>query len=61
MFAVGIAILTVGFLTEVVAFIAMGSYPLRRTLPFQSPLQLLSMGCAFFFLGAFILVLDRLC
>ncbi len=61
MFALGIAITTVGFLTEIVAFVAMESYPLRRTLPLKSPLQLLSIGCVVFFLGAFTLVLARLC
>lgn len=41
----GILISLLGFAIEAVAFAAMGSYRLRRALPFHSPLQLQSLGC----------------
>ena len=57
---IGIAIAVVGFLVEVVAFAGIAFYPVRRALPFKSPIQLQSAGCGLFFVGVVIIVAGRL-
>ena len=44
-FAAGVVIGAGGFLAHLIAILAMGSYELRKRLPFKSPFQLQGMGC----------------
>lgn len=41
----GVIVAIGGLVTEMVAVASMASYPLRRVLPVQSPLTLVSIGC----------------
>jgi len=55
LFVLGWILIVGGLSIEVVAMAAMGSYPIRRALPFPSPTSLLSIGC-YIFLGGCLLL-----
>ena len=55
-FMLGWIFIVGGFIIEMVAMAAMGSYPIRRALPVQSPVALQAMGCTVF-MGGWILLL----
>jgi hypothetical protein len=60
LFSLGWAVLAGGLAIEVVAFLGMGYYPIRRALPVKSPLQLQAFGCMLFYAGFVLLVLASL-
>lgn len=55
----GIVIVVAGLLVEFVAFAGMTCYPIRRALPFKSPLDLQACGCMMFFAGVVVLVIGQ--
>ncbi|MCA9053303.1 MAG: hypothetical protein KDA75_05665 [Planctomycetaceae bacterium] len=60
MTTLGLAVVVIGLILEAIAFLAMVYYPLRRALPFQSPLQLQSLGCAVFAGGVLLLLVRHI-
>lgn len=48
---IGITLNVGGFMAEIVAFLGMAYYPIRRVLPFKSPLELQALGCLCVYVG----------
>jgi hypothetical protein len=55
----GVATCIIGVVVEFFAFACMGSFELRRRMPFQSPITILSWGCSAFFAGVLTLLAAR--
>ena len=54
--AIGACLAVLGLVIEAVGMIAVSSYRLRCWLPYKSPFELISRGCACMTLGSLIMV-----